>query len=437
VNSENNCSNLNMPETHGRRWMKLDNAAKIYPAARSKRSPAVFRLSMELTEDIDVDILSVALERTLKRLPGFSQRLRRGMFWYYFEHQEGIPPIQKDSNNPCVYLDTKANKGFLFRVRHYGRRLAVEFFHALTDGSGGMCFLKTLVAEYLTLKYGVTIPRSAEILDCNEAPMDDELEDSFLKYARPISKSRKEQTSYHIRGTREGIGIINITTGIISVDEINGKAKEYGATLNEFLTSLLIMAIYNVQLKEISNRKRNKPIKVFIPINLRKFYPSRTLRNFASYLNLGIDPTLGEYTLEEIIKIVKYTMGLEATEKMLNAKISTNVSAEENKIIRAIPLFLKNPLMKFIHYLVGDRYNSTTLSNLGMIKLPEEMACYVNRIGFILGAGQNPNACACVSFKDTLCFNFSRTIIEPVLEESFFTLLVKMGIHIKIESNQR
>ena len=325
----------------------------------------------------------------------------------------------------------------MFRVRIYGRRIAVEFFHALTDGTGGMCFLKTLTAEYLTLKYDVSIPRSDEILDCSAAPIEGELEDSFLKFARPIRKSRKEQTAYHIRGTREEIGIINITTGIMSVHEINAKAKEYSATVNEFLTSVLIMAIYNVQQNEMSAQKRNKPVKVSIPINLRKYYPSRTLRNFASYVNLGIDPTLGRYTLEEIIKIVKHTMGLEAAEKVLNAKMSTNVSAEENKIIRAMPLFLKNPIMKSIHYLAGDRYNSTTLSNLGMIKLCDEMACYVDRIGFMLGAGQNPVACSCVSFKDTLCFNFSRTIIEPVVEQNFFTLLVKMGIHIKIESNQR
>lgn len=435
--SEKACNNLNVTVISGESWMKLDNAAKIYPAAKSKKWPGLFRLSMELTEDIDVDILSIGLERTLKRLPSFSQKLGCGLFWYYLEHQDNTPPVQKDSNNPCVYLDTKANKDFLFRVRYYGRRIAVEFFHVLTDGTGGMCFLKTLVAEYLTLKYDIGIPRSADIIDCNAVPIGDELEDSFLKYARHISKSRKEQSAYHISGTREEIGAINIITGIMPVHEISVKAKEYSVTVNELLTSVLIMAIYNVQQNEMSTRKRKKLIKVCVPINLRKFYPSHTLRNFASYVNLGIDPTLGQYTLEEIIKTVKYTMGLEATEKMMNAKMSTNVSSEKNKIIRVIPLFLKNPLMKLIHYLDGDRYNSTTLSNLGMIKLPNEMVCYVDRIDFMLGAGQNPIACSCVSFKDTLYFNISRTIVEPLVEQNFFTLLVKMGIHIKLESNQR
>lgn len=434
---ENNCSDFNKVVMSEGSWMRLDNSAKIYPAARSKRSPAVFRLTMELTENIDVDILSIALKRTLKRFPGFSQRLRRGAFWYYLEYLGGTPPILKDSNSPCVYLNTKANNDFMFRVRFYGKRIVVECFHALTDASGGMCFFKTLMAEYLTLKYNVCIPRSTEILDCSTAPIEGELQDSFLKFARPIRKSRKEEPAYHIRGTREEVGIINITTGIMSAHEINAKAKEYSSTVNEFLTSVLIMAIYNIQQNEINIRKRSKPIKVSIPINLRKFYPSRTLRNFASYVNLGIDPTLGKYTLGEIITIVKYTMRLEATEKMLNAKMSTNVSAEKNKIIRAMPLFLKNPLMKSIHYLAGDRYNSITFSNLGMIKLPDEMARYIDRINFFLGAGQNPIACSCVSFNDSLCFNFSRTIIEPVVEQNFFTLLVKMGIHIKIESNQR
>jgi NRPS condensation-like uncharacterized protein len=418
-------------------WMMLDNAAKIYPAAKSKRTPAMFRLSMELSEDIDKDILQLALDRTLNRMPGFSQHLKSGLFWYYLEHQNDSPDVCEDANNPCVYLDTKANKNFLVRVRYYKRKIAAEFFHVLTDGTGGLCFLKTLVAEYLSIKYDVNIPRNSEILDCEESAKASELEDSFLKYSRSVKKSRKESPAYHISGTREEVGVIHITTAIMSLHEIRYKAMEYGATVNEFLTSVLIMAIYSIQQEENNIMSRNKPVKVCVPVNLRKYYGSNTLRNFASYVNVGIDPSLGEYSLEEIIAIVKHTMALGATEKVLNAKMSTNVSSEKNGVIRALPLIIKNPIMKLIHFLVGDRYNSCTLSNLGLVTLPEEMSQYVQKIDFMLGAGQNPISCSCIGYEKTVSFNISRTITESVVERLFFTRLVKMGIHTKLESNQR
>ncbi|MBP8639637.1 MAG: hypothetical protein KBI01_01865 [Oscillospiraceae bacterium] len=417
--------------------MPLDNAAKIYPPAKGKRSPSMFRLSMELTEDVDEAVLEQALKSTLLRMPSFSQHLKRGFFWYHFEHNEDTPPIMNEIRNPCVYLDERENRGFQFRVSYYKKRIAVDFFHVVTDGTGGMSFLKTLVAEYISLKHQIQIPRGNGILDCEEVPQKAEYEDSFLKYAKPMKISRLEQAAYHIKGTREEYGVIHITTGIMPLDEIHAKAKEYGATINEFLTAVLILAVYNIQQKENHPFRKRMPVKVCIPINLRKHFASRTLRNFTSYANLGIVPTLGNYTIEETIAIIRHGMALEANKKILTAKFSTNVASEKNVFLKLAPLYLKDPIMKLYFILNGDRYNSVTLSNLGMVRLPDEMAQYVERISFMLGAARNPVACACVSFQNKLCFNIIRTIEESLLERMFYTMLSDMGIHVVLESNKR
>lgn len=416
--------------------MPLDNAAKIYPAAKGRKSPSLFRLSMELTEEIDRDVLEQALKSTLKRMPSFSQHLKRGFFWYHLEHKQDAPPIMNEIRNPCVYLNVRENKGFQFRVSYYKNRIAVDYFHVLTDGTGGMSFLKTLVAEYISLKHEVKIPRGNGILDCDEAPQLAEYEDSFLKYAKRMSISRMEAPAYHIKGTREEYGIIHITTGIMPLDEIHAKAKEFGATINEFLTAALILSIYNIQQKENHPFRKKQAVKVCIPINLRKHFSSRTLRNFTSYANLGIVPTLGNYTMEETIAIIRHGMALEANKKMLTAKFSTNVASEKNLFLKFAPLYLKDPIMKLYFVLNGDRYNSVTLSNLGMVRLPDEMSQYVERISFMIGAVLNPVTCSCVSFKNKLCFNILRTIEEPLVERAFFTMLTGMGIRITLESNQ-
>ena len=133
-------------------WLKLDNAAKIYPAAMSRNWTAMFRLSATLKESIDPLILQQALSSTLKRIPSFALRLKKGIFWYYLEKIDGMPKVTKDYKNPLVRMRLNEDSGFMFRVRYYENRIAVEIFHVLTDGTGGMIFLNTLIAEYITLK---------------------------------------------------------------------------------------------------------------------------------------------------------------------------------------------------------------------------------------------------------------------------------------------
>ena len=228
-------------------WMRLDNAAHIYPAARSRSWTALFRVSAELTEPVDTAVLARALERTLPRFPTFGMRLRSGLFWHYFERIGEPPALQKDVRNPCVRMDLKENDGYMFRVRCYKNRIAVEIFHALADGTGGMCFLKTLVAEYLRLKYGADIPFTDEILDCDAPVSPEEVEDSFLRFARDATLPRGETTAYPLPGTREPPDVTHVITGFLDAAAVHEKAKAYGASISELLTAVLILAICRVQ----------------------------------------------------------------------------------------------------------------------------------------------------------------------------------------------
>lgn len=416
--------------------MRVDNAGKIYPAAKRRNWTALFRLSATLGEKVDPEVLYEAQKLTLERFPSFKTRLRRGLFWYYLEEQYGCPDIQEDVKNPCVYMNLRKNQGFMFRVRYFDRTIALEVFHVLSDGMGGTCFLLTLVAEYLRLKYGANIPRGGIIFDCSEEPAPDETEDAYLRFARDAQLSRKEADSYYLRGTRESADTIHVTTGHIPVDDVLTRAHEAGVTLTEYLAAAMIVAIDGIQKSTGVKRSRMKPVKVGIPVNLRKFYPTRTVRNFASYINPGIDPKLGDYTFEEVLKVVHHQMSLENTEKMLNAKFSKNVHTERIRFLQAMPLFIKNIAMKWTFNMVGDRKTTSSISNLGNIKLPDEMQKYVERLDFLLGPlSRNRVVCGALSYNGVLTMNFIRTIEESTLEREFFRVLVKLGIHVKISSN--
>lgn len=416
-------------------WIKVDNAGKIYPASRRGNWTALFRVSVELNEEIDAVVLEEAQRRTLRRFPTMSVVLKAGLFWYYLQHRDTCPALQNDVQNPCVRMNLKENDGFMVRVRYFNRTIAVEFFHVLSDGTGGMSFLLTLAAEYIRIKYGEDIPRDSTILDCDESAKENEIEDAFLHYARKNTLTRKEPNSYHIHGTDEPSDVIHTVTGHISVSEVKAKAASLNVSITEYLAAVLIHSCAKLQKDE--HRKKLLPVKVGIPVSLRKFYPeTNTKRNFANYVNAGIDPNLGDYTIPEIAQIVHAHMILENNEKVMNAKFSTNVRSEKNPMLRPVPLFLKNIAMKAVFESVGDCKTSTTLSNLGLIRLPEAMDKYVERIDFIVGPlSYNRVVAGAVSFHDDMVINFLRTIKESSLEREFFTALVKEGLHVLIESN--
>ncbi len=420
------------------KWLRLDNAAKIYPAAKRRNWSNLFRVSATLEEPIDADILQSALDVTVKRFPSMAVRLRQGMFWYCVEELAQAPHVMPDEYYPCTRMSFQEIKQCAFRVLYYKKRIAIEFFHALTDGNGGIIFLKTLLAEYLLQKYGVAVPATQGVLDRNEKPRPEEFEDSFLKYEGSVSGSRSEATAYKLKGTYETDGYVNITTGILPAEEALRCAKKYNTSLTAFLTAVLIDSILKIQNGEQRKRSRQKPVKILIPVNLRKLFPSETLRNFVLYITPGVDPKMGEYTFEEIVKSIHHQMGMELTDKQLATKITKNVRSEKAFILKIMPLFVKNMAMKLAYNMVGEKKSCMTISNLGVVSMAAEMEKYVKRMDFILGMqAETHNNCGVISYGGKIYINFARNIMEPTLESLFFTKLVKMGIHVKIESNHK
>ena len=420
------------------RWMKLDNAAKIYPAAKRRNWNNFFRISATLTEPVDVAVLRSALDVTARRFPSIAVRLRRGMFWYYLEQIPHSPAIQEEKSCPLAHAPFHEVRQCAFRVLVYHNRFAVEFFHALTDGTGGLTFFKTLLAEYLSQKYGLTIPAGDGVLGRLEEPDAEELEDSFLRYAGNIKASRKEATAWHLTGTPEKDGFKDLVTLMIPAPALKDCAKAHGVTVTELLCAAMMQAICRLQAEKVPQRSRRKPVKVLLPVNLRNLFPSRTLRNFASYITPEVDPRMGDYTFDEICAAVHHRMGLENNPQTMRAKFAANVASEQSPLLRVMPLFIKNLAMKAVFDTVGECKSCLCLSNLGVVRLPEVMAPYVARMDFIIGVqAKAPHNCGVLTWNDTVYINCIRSIREPELELHFYRVLHQLGLPVKVESNQR
>lgn len=415
-------------------WFKLDNAAKIYPAARSSRWNAVFRMSAVMKEEVKPDILQQALDDVIDRFPTFRMTLKKGFFWYYFQFVDHKPKIQQETDYPCAMMRL-TGRDYVFRVLYHSHRISVEVFHSITDGTGNITFLKTLVMRYCEL-CGAQIENVGDILHYDDDPTPEEVEDSFSRF---IDKSkgtlpRKEPSAYQIKGQREKRGVLNVTQGRMPFEQLHGVAKSFGCTVNTYLTAALAYALLKRQLYEKKSNK--KPIRVQVPINLRKIFGSETLRNFAGYYNTNLSPE--EMTFEEVVKELDSQLKEKITPDYCQKFINSNVSLEKNPIIKVAPRFLKTFFMNMSFYLVGENLMSCTFSNIGNVVTPKELYDYIDRFEFVLGPQKYMNnSMTCASYNGVSVVTFSRTSKDPILERDFFKILTEHGIEVTVNSNRR
>lgn len=330
----------------------------------------------------------------------------------------------------------KANNRYLVRVYYFRNRISLEAHHSLGDGTGGMCVLQTLTATYLRLLGHTEIQNGGFVLDINGEPEAEELEDAYIKYANAkVCPPRLQEKAYRVRGTAEPFYTLNIIDGIMSVSEVMAVAKKYHATITEYLNAVLLYALLQKQKEDV--RVREKPVKIAMPVNLRRFFPSRTLRNFITMIYPGVDPRLGDYTFEEIVVQVHNYMKYYINEKLLRGDITTNAETQRNPFIRVVPLFIKDMVVKTFYTKIQDRNSSAGLTNMGALKVPEGMIPYIERFDIYMGQPFSRRTnCAIISFQDTLTINFASSIVEADVERNFFRKLVQDGIHVKIESNR-
>jgi len=419
------------------RWLKLDNAAKMYPATRNDQWSNLFRVSATLTEEIDKTVMQSALDVTARRFPSIAVRLRKGLFWYYLQQLSESPKILDEKSYPLTRMSKRETRKCAFRVIVYKKRVAIEVFHSITDGNGALTFLKSLIAEYLWQKHPVKVPAENGVLSRLDYPKESELEDSFQKYAGSITAKRKERPAWRISGTPETAGFLNLTCFELPLKDALDKAHEYNVSLTEFLCAVIMSALQNLQKEKYPRTQKRKPIKIRVPANLRRIFPSTTLRNFVMFTIPEILPELGVYDFEEICKAVHHKMGMDITPKQMSMKIAANIKSERLMAARIMPLFVKNFIIKTTFNSVGERQACFTVSNLGAIAVPDQMKDYIERFDFILGAQlKAPHNCGILSFGDTLYINFIRDICESDLEMHIYRVLRELGLSVKVQSNQ-
>lgn len=412
-------------------WNRLDNAAKIFPSNSTKDDTKVFRFACELTEEVEPEILQKALDRTMEEFPFYSSVMKHGFFWYYLEESRLRPYVKEESAPPCSPIYHRDRKSLLFRVTYYHRRINLEVYHVLSDGTGALQFLRTLVHHYLLEKY----PDSwnpAPVLDY-DASAAQKKDDSFRKYYKSGKKQRtlKKQRSFasRIRAPRVPEGQMRIIEGVVPVTSVLEKAHEVGATMTVLLCSVLLVSIA----KELPGRAKKRPVVLDVPVNLRNYFDSESARNFFNVINVSYDFSKGTGKWRDVIQKVSEDFQRELTQENIYRRMDSFASLEHNWLTRLIPLAIKDLGLK-IAYDFNQAEATAALSNIGKIKMPSEYADKI-RLFDVIVSTKRIQVCIC-SYQDNLTISFTSAFLGTDIQKHFFRTLAEMGIPVEVTANR-
>lgn len=412
-------------------WYRLDHAGKMYSSIVSSRATTLFRVSATLTSQIDATLLQSALEATLRRFPFYKVQLKQGVFWYYLETTNQIPLVEAENYYPCMSLGIKRNGSFLFRVLYYNKRISVELSHSLTDGTGGLKFLQEMIIQYLHLKESITVNNP----EPDKKQIQSETENSFQKYHEkeiPILKSRVGK-SFKLPLALDKKGRYYITTGIIDVTQLKQKAQYYETTITILLTAIYIESLLKIQ-NEVA--RRHYPIVINVPVDMRSFFKSETMRNFFVSISPSIDSRLGKYEFAEIIDELKIEFSRLLSPKRLKQSIKRSVIGEKSLWLRIIPSPLKDIITPSIYSLFGESQYTSGLSNMGVVQMPSEIERFIERFEcYPPPSIGNKVKALMISYQKTLYFSFGNLSKDRMLEREFFRNVRKKGINVTIETN--
>jgi hypothetical protein len=422
-----------MKKRYEKQWSRLDNAARIYPALSSETASRVFRLYCQLNDPVQPEALQRAADRALEAYPEFTNTIRTGFFWYYREQSDLRAVVHEEKESPCQRLYSPNVHGLLVDVSYFRNRINLEIFHGLADGLGAAVLFQTLVLFYLEEAYPALQGCAQRAL--GELKPTERDGDAFQRYKGKYQGGdmsallgKRDGRVYHFHGHRMPDRRQLVTEICVSSQKVRQAAKAYDATVTAFLSALLLLSIRET----MPVRKRTQRICLSEPVNLRGHFASDTLRNFFSIIEICYNPAASSGELDAVIQEVKQAMQSELTEEKLGGKITQQAKLGSSVTIRAVPLLLKNPVI-FLSKKLSERNSTMVFSNVGQMKLPEEVTDYVEQCGAYLSSATR-QLVTC-SYGDRMVLSFAGTLVEKDVERAMLRRLSQYDDSISVTTN--
>ncbi len=412
----------------------VDNAGQIFIPIHSPKEPTISRISVTLNESVKIEQLQKALEITIKRFPFFQVYLKKTFFRFIFEHTNDIPQIEEDTGRTNRYVNFMENN-FLFRIRALEKTVAIELSHALSDGYGTLSFLLTLIAQYFEIQ-GNKIDTDELIKNVYEPIDKEEWQCGYRNTFSPKGPKQKIfPPAYIPKNKMIPVEKYYSTRIFMDLEDIRSKARKMNTTLNVYMSAIYAESLQELFFEDIKNgsAKSNLPIRVQIPVNLRKYYPTKTLKNFSYVYSPSFNSGEHRFSFKEIVTHISNSIRHERHSGSLENQISRNLRLEKNFFFRFTPLPLKNLLFRFFYFLFSRNLYSGILTNLGDIILPSPLEQFIT--GFNVLPGNSHflgRITALYSYKGKLEMNIGSSCSDLRLENTIIKKLKELSIQYEV-----
>ena len=411
------------------KWYRLDNAAIIVPSTAKGSDTRVFRLVCELTEEVDPDTLQKALDDTLEEFPHLNVVLREGLFWHYLDGTTLRPVVEEDHLPACAPIYHPGKRSLLYRVSYFGKRINLEMFHVLADGTGAFTILKYLVTVYLALRHGLPFTPDKDCLTSAEEKKSDAFRQFYTKEQN--SSQLKKMTgmrAFQIPQDRDGDMRNHLLEGVVSASQFTAEAKRLNTTAGVLTVALYLEAILQI----MPERKRKLPIVISVPVNLRQYFASSTTRNFFGVINITYYASDYDGTLESILSRVRESFDEQLENDSLRGTMNSYSAIAQNPVIKLVPRIFKD---RVIHFIASRALMGTTgtVSNIGKLAVQPEYLPYIDHFSAFM-ATANMQICVC-TLGDRMVFGAVSAYDEHRVLANFFRNLVKRGIDVELSTN--
>lgn len=198
-----------------------------------------------------------------------------------------------------------------------------------------------------------------------------------------------------------------------------------------FLTALLLA--FMTEAAHAASDESRGDISIQVPVNMRKFCPSKTLRNFAMYCSVRT-PWAEAGEAERLLPDITRQLSERASETAMRGMLAS--TAEMVRLLGRVPLAVKRPAARIAYGFLGERAFTSTLSNLGAAKLPPEVEAHVEKLDFVLGTGERARAaCAMVTLKGLALLSVTKLTDDKTFETRLLSLLEGAGVPVKLSGS--
>lgn len=400
----------------------IDNAGKLFPMTYTKEAPGCFRLVAYLYKEVDKEVLQQALNEAITRFPNYNVTLKNGLFWHYFRTNTRQPIVSKETEVPFDLIEPFKKNSFPFQVLYSENKICLEIYHALTDANGGMEFLKAICFHYLNTKEKEIL--NNDTILTNEVKVDKtENSDSFNEnFSKNVKEYKKDPKAFRIAGE---VCTPNVTSVVLDVEKLKKLCKDKSLTITEYIGGTLLYCVHKCT-KE--SNIENLPVTLFIPVNARKYYNSKTLKNFVLYIR---SPFQGNdtSTIDDSIESVKNTLRNNLSKDYLDSVIKSNVSIQKNFFLNYSLLAIKKRIMKFGYKKIAGGRSTITCSNIQEVKTPDLMKDYIDMFEFTVSPSRSlPITFSGVSYNNKLRLSFNTNIKEREIINEFISMIEKENI---------